>query len=221
MELQAFLANKPDLEIKKLLGGNTYGKAYLMNNYKVVKETRDPNEALLAIRHAQASDKTGLTPMVNIYDVERIGDVFYITQEYAPPSDELKNTVKEMEMILNYLYMTKGKKSHLHYLSTGAMPEKEKARFGDIGKEIFELFKSVDTTLITKGSEPKNMDVKLEHVGYNNDIELVFFDLRDGSITEDEAMTIVNTLLPKPEPDLNLRIQHEEPEPSMAINRRR
>jgi len=187
-------ASSVGLSIVKKLGHGTFGNAFLTNKQEVIKKTNDPNEVLTALR--QMKGETEL-PLAKIYAINRYENIFFIRQEFIATTPTLIADINRLKMLCNYMSMTQGAKHDSHFLANRGLPQNELNKLSSTGKSIVSLFEKTTPESMLKGGVLRELDAKLEHVGYNRELDLVFYDLRDGSIEPHEALSLLNTYLPE------------------------
>lgn len=198
------------MTLQRELGSGLHGHAVLVDGFRVVKETKDPNEVLFALKQMQSSY---FLPMVSISDIQSQGNTFIITQEYAAITPELKEQVDLLQRYYTEYSTPQYQSLHApkdgsltlsNFLAKNLLNKNQFDSLDDMGKNILSLFESLakNDGAMEMNAHIHKMDARLDQLGLTADFKLVFFDLRDGSIDEVKAKVLVEQALgiePAPE----------------------
>jgi hypothetical protein len=228
--IKKYLAEKSQTALKDL-GGELYGRAVLTSHFQVVKETSDPNEVLIAMRKMEARDGDDL-PMVGVADIQRHGDKYLIVQQYATTTPALDSQLWLLERFHQefthtpYLSIKEtpvGSQTLSYFLAKGLLSTQQRAQLSSLGQSVVALFQRIDKVpgLMVAGGPLYKLDARLDQIGFTPDVELAFFDMRDGSITHEAALERVGKAFPVPITDRAQTVSRVTPEPATPMTQRR
>ena len=191
-EIALAYAKKYKHTIERKLGEESNGAAYLLGNGTVLKITGDIKEVALSAKLIQ---EKRTAPVNAIHSIEKMGlGQYAIIQDYAPADDFIKKMGKsdDINMRGNYLSMQKKFKSPLYCLMQD-MPQQEYIKLNNEEQRYVDFLRTIPNDLPHNGGDATNLDIKHAHFGRNQAGELVVFDLSDMTLSNEQAMMLVET----------------------------
>lgn len=166
----------------KYLSSGQYGNAYKVGD-KVLKITSDRLEAKTVFNMIKSGQYDGV---VEYYKIVKYNDLYLILMEYVYPLDKYIKKISD-ESILNYLYAI----IDIIYdnwanISSKEILEKTIEDVYDVPKSGFKRYiigKLWDliSKLKTNFKDKKELDIHPHNMGFNKNMELLIFDIRDYS----------------------------------------
>lgn len=168
IEFISALAKVAEDDISEL-GSGDFGTAYSLGDGRVAKLTSSRGEAEVSLRQMQIQAEGA----VKIHEVYRDGRSYVIIQEEVDTDSSIED---DFGLLLNLLASQNLPIQYLNYLDYDELSEEDKSDYDSI-EDFIQGIENVNWAYRQLGVEAS--DIKYDNLGYNEQGELVAFDLDD------------------------------------------